>query len=113
MTETKAAGAYLNISEASRRLGVPAYVLRFWEKSFSQVKPKKHLGGRRYYDEPTLVLLEQIRDYLYKHKYTIEGVKRILSKKEQPEEFGGMQAQMEADLLQIQTQLMPYVKKQS
>ena len=111
MTETKAAGAYLNISEASRRLGVPAYVLRFWEKTFSQIKPKKHLGGRRYYDEPTLVLLEQIRDYLYKHKYTIKGVKRILTKKEKPEDIDSAQAQLEADLLQIQTWLMPYVKK--
>ena len=111
MTETKAAGAYLNISEASRRLGVPAYVLRFWEKSFSQIKPKKHLGGRRYYDEQTLLLLEQIRDYLYKHKYTIQGVKRILSGREKPEDLDGEQAQIEADLLQIQTMLMPYVKK--
>lgn len=75
---SKAAGAYLTISEVSDKLGVPAHVLRFWETKFTQVKPLKRSGGRRYYREADIELLSRIRHLLYKDGFTIKGAQKAL-----------------------------------
>lgn len=62
----------------SDELDVPQHVLRFWETKFSQVKPLKRGGGRRYYRPEDLALLRRIRDLLYTEGYTIRGVQRLL-----------------------------------
>ena len=62
----------------SKELDVPQHVLRFWETKFSQIKPLKRGGGRRYYRPEDLALLQRIRDLLYTEGYTIRGVQRLL-----------------------------------
>ncbi len=74
----KSASAFRTISEVSKELGLPQHVLRFWESKFSQIKPMKRGGGRRYYRPEDLDLLRRIRDLLYEEGYTIKGVQKLL-----------------------------------
>lgn len=74
----KAPGAFLTISEVSDLLDVQQHVLRFWETKFSQVKPLKRGGGRRYYRPEDVALLQKIHQLLYTDKYTIKGVQKLL-----------------------------------
>jgi DNA-binding transcriptional MerR regulator len=73
----KSATAFRTISEVGRELDIPQHVLRFWESKFSQVKPLKRGGGRRYYRPEDIALLRRIRDLLYTEGYTIRGVQRL------------------------------------
>lgn len=74
----KSASAFRTISEVSDELDVPQHVLRFWETKFSQIKPLKRGGGRRYYRPEDMALLGRIRELLYVEGYTIKGVQRLL-----------------------------------
>ena len=74
----KSAAAFRTISEVAEDLDVPQHVLRFWETKFSQVRPLKRGGGRRYYRPEDVDLLRRIRDLLYTEGYTIKGVQRLL-----------------------------------
>lgn len=74
----KSPDAFRTISEAAEELDVPQHVLRFWETRFSQIKPMKRAGGRRYYRPGDIELLKGIRSLLYKEGYTIRGVQKIL-----------------------------------
>ncbi len=74
----KSADAFRTISEVSEELDVPQHVLRFWETKFSQVRPLKRGGGRRYYRPSDIELLRRIRDLLYREGYTIKGVQKLL-----------------------------------
>lgn len=74
----KAPDAFRTISEVADDLDVPQHVLRFWETRFSQIKPMKRSGGRRYYRPDDVDLLRGIRHLLYGEGYTIRGVQRIL-----------------------------------
>ena len=73
----KSATAFRTISEVGAELDIPQHVLRFWESKFSQVKPLKRGGGRRYYRPEDIELLRRIRDLLYTEGYTIRGVQRL------------------------------------
>ena len=73
----KSATAFRTISEVGKELDIPQHVLRFWESKFSQVKPLKRGGGRRYYRPEDIALLRRIRDLLYTEGYTIRGVQRL------------------------------------
>lgn len=79
--ESKSGDAFRTISEVSASLDIPQHVLRFWETKFSQVKPMKRAGGRRYYRPGDIVLLGAIRSLLYDDGYTIRGVQKILREK--------------------------------
>lgn len=74
----KAPDAYRTISEVADDLDLQQHVLRFWESRFSQIRPLKRGGGRRYYRPDDVELLKGIRHLLYKEGYTIKGVQRIL-----------------------------------
>jgi DNA-binding transcriptional MerR regulator len=74
----KAPDAFRTISEVADDLDIPQHVLRFWETRFSQIKPMKRSGGRRYYRPDDVDLLKGIRRLLYGEGYTIRGVQRIL-----------------------------------
>lgn len=74
----KAPEAFRTISEVAVELDVPKHVLRFWEGKFSQLRPLKRGGGRRYYRPEDVELLRGIRYLLYEDRYTIKGVQRIL-----------------------------------
>jgi DNA-binding transcriptional MerR regulator len=74
----KSAAAFRTISEVASELDVPQHVLRFWETKFSQVRPLKRGGGRRYYRPEDVELLRRIRALLYDSGYTIRGVQKLL-----------------------------------
>jgi DNA-binding transcriptional MerR regulator len=74
----KSPEAFRTISEVANDLDVPQHVLRFWESKFSQVKPLKRGGGRRYYRPEDVDLLRGIRHLLYTDGYTIKGVQKLL-----------------------------------
>ena len=74
----KAPDAFRTISEVASDLDIPQHVLRFWETRFTQIKPMKRSGGRRYYRPDDVDLLKGIRRLLYGEGYTIRGVQRIL-----------------------------------
>ncbi|CAM5765045.1 MerR family transcriptional regulator [Labrys miyagiensis] len=77
----KAPDAFRTISEVAEDLDLPQHVLRFWETRFTQIKPLKRGGGRRYYRPDDIDLLKGIRYYLYGEGYTIKGVQRILKER--------------------------------
>jgi DNA-binding transcriptional MerR regulator len=74
----KAPDAFRTISEVADEIDVPQHVLRFWESRFTQIKPMKRGGGRRYYRPDDVALLRGVRHLLYGEGYTIRGVQRIL-----------------------------------
>ena len=74
----KSPDAFRTISEVADDLDLPQHVLRFWETRFSQIKPLKRGGGRRYYRPDDVHLLRGIKHLLYGEGYTIKGVQRIL-----------------------------------
>ena len=74
----KAPDAFRTISEVAEELELPQHVLRFWETRFSQIRPMKRGGGRRYYRPDDVDLLRGIRHLLYGEGYTIRGVQRLL-----------------------------------
>ncbi len=74
----KSPDAFRTISEVAEDLDLPQHVLRFWETRFTQIKPMKRGGGRRYYRPLDVELLKGIRHLLYDQGYTIKGVQRLL-----------------------------------
>jgi DNA-binding transcriptional MerR regulator len=82
---SKGPDAFRTISEVAEALDLPQHVLRFWETRFTQIKPLKRGGGRRYYRPDDVELLRGIRQLLYGEGFTIKGVQRIL--KEQGPRF--------------------------
>lgn len=77
----KSPDAFRTISEAADELDLPQHVLRFWETRFSQIKPLKRGGGRRYYRPDDVQLLRGIRYLLYDEGFTIKGVQKKSLKK--------------------------------
>ncbi len=77
-THKKSAGAFKTIGEVASEIGVQQHVLRFWESKFTQVKPLKRGGGRRYYRPEDVDLLQSIHALLYDEGYTIKGVQKML-----------------------------------
>jgi DNA-binding transcriptional MerR regulator len=69
---------YFTIGEVSELCAVKPHVLRYWEQEFSQLKPIKRRGNRRYYQRQDVVLIRQIRSLLYEQGFTIGGAKQQL-----------------------------------
>ncbi len=69
---------YYTIGEVCNLLDLKAHVLRYWEKEFTQVHPKKKFGRNRRYNPDDIELLKKIKHMLYNQRYTIEGVKKKL-----------------------------------
>jgi DNA-binding transcriptional MerR regulator len=80
----KAPDAFRTISEVADEIDVPQHVLRFWESRFTQIRPMKRGGGRRYYRPDDVDLLRGVRHLLYGEGYTIRGVQRILREQGAP-----------------------------
>ena len=78
---SKSPDAFRTISEVAEWLDTPAHVLRFWESKFSQVKPVKRAGGRRYYRPSDMLLLGGIKQLLHNDGLTIKGAQKVLSDK--------------------------------
>jgi DNA-binding transcriptional MerR regulator len=77
---------YFTIGEVSELCGVKPHVLRYWEQEFTQLKPLKRRGNRRYYQHHEVLLIRRIRELLYEHGFTINGARNRL------EEPGAMAA---------------------
>ena len=77
----KSPEAFRTISEVADTLDVPPHVLRFWETRFTQIKPVKRGGGRRYYRPEDVNLLRGIKGLLYDEGMTIKGAQKILREK--------------------------------
>jgi len=69
---------YYSISEVARITRLEAYVLRFWEKEFPMLKPRKNRGGNRIYQKSDIEMINRIKHLLYKENYTIEGARNRL-----------------------------------
>src|SRR5215813_13709629 len=69
---------YFTIGEVSDLCGVKPYVLRYWEQEFTQLKPMKRRGNRRYYQHHEVLLIRRIRELLYEQGFTISGARNKL-----------------------------------
>lgn len=81
MTVNKSKSAFRTIAEVADELGVATHVLRFWETKFSQIKPMKASGGRRYYRPDDVEVLKLVKNLLYGKRYTIEGAQHLIKEK--------------------------------
>jgi DNA-binding transcriptional MerR regulator len=70
---------YFTIGEVSDLCAVKPHVLRYWEQEFSQLKPLKRRGNRRYYQRQDVILIRQIRGLLYEQGFTIGGARQRLT----------------------------------
>ncbi len=74
---------YFTIGEVSDLCGVKPYVLRYWEQEFTQLKPMKRRGNRRYYQHHEVLLIRRIRELLYEQGFTISGARNRLTESHQ------------------------------
>jgi DNA-binding transcriptional MerR regulator len=73
---------FFRIGEASKIIGVEPYVLRYWEKEFPQLKPKRADSKHRTYEQKDIELLLQIKKLLYEERMTIQGARKKLRERE-------------------------------
>jgi DNA-binding transcriptional MerR regulator len=75
---------YFTIGEVSELCGVKPHVLRYWEQEFTQLKPVKRRGNRRYYQHHEVLLIRRIRELLYEQGFTINGARNRLDSHDSP-----------------------------
>lgn len=90
---------YFTIGEVSELCGVKPHVLRYWEQEFTQLKPVKRRGNRRYYQHHEVLLIRRIRELLYEQGFTISGARNRLD--------GPDEAEIKADTVQSDLSLSP------
>ncbi|MGB8517427.1 MAG: MerR family transcriptional regulator [Gallionella sp.] len=83
---------YFTIGEVSELCGVKAHVLRYWEQEFTQLKPVKRSGNRRYYQHHEVLLIRSIRELLYEQGFTISGARNRLNNGDPTGSFPRMDA---------------------
>jgi len=83
---------YFTIGEVSELCGVKPHVLRYWEQEFTQLKPVKRRGNRRYYQHHEVLLIRRIRELLYEQGFTISGARNKLDSRA----YGGIQEEYDA-----------------
>lgn len=88
----KSPEAYRTIGEVADMLGVAQHVLRFWESRFSQIKPVKRAGNRRYYRPEDIALIRRIRELLHDEGYSIRGAQKLLKDSGVKAVIGGVSA---------------------
>ena len=76
---------YFTIGEVSELCGVKPHVLRYWEQEFTQLRPMKRRGNRRYYQHHEVLMIRRIRDLLYEQGFTISGARNKLQELVQTE----------------------------
>jgi DNA-binding transcriptional MerR regulator len=86
---------YFTIGEVSELCGVKSHVLRYWEQEFSQLRPMKRRGNRRYYQHHEVLLIRRIRELLYEQGFTISGARARLgdTPSDDVQEFSTLQGQ--------------------
>jgi DNA-binding transcriptional MerR regulator len=83
---------YFTIGEVSELCGVKPHVLRYWEQEFTQLKPVKRRGNRRYYQHHEVLLIRRIRELLYEQGFTISGARNRLDGAESKAENNALAA---------------------
>ncbi|MDH4189523.1 MAG: MerR family transcriptional regulator [Betaproteobacteria bacterium] len=101
---------YFTIGEVSELCGVKPHVLRYWEQEFTQLKPVKRRGNRRYYQHHEVLLIRRIRELLYEEGFTISGARNRLdgnshAQEERAEAAGRNGSSAEFDLSAIRREL--------
>lgn len=91
---------YFTIGEVSELCGVKPHVLRYWEQEFSQLKPVKRRGNRRYYQHHEVLLVRRIRELLYSQGFTISGARNRLDDAAPP--AAGNPSAMDSDVLRVE-----------
>ncbi|WP_244813699.1 MerR family transcriptional regulator [Caballeronia sp. Lep1P3] len=109
---------YFTIGEVSELCGVKPHVLRYWEQEFTQLRPVKRRGNRRYYQHHEVLLIRRIRELLYEQGFTINGARNRLDAQgrangdaaEMDESPGAAQAQQPAvDVDQLRSEIMQVI----
>ena len=85
---------YFTIGEVSELCGVKAHVLRYWEQEFTQLKPVKRSGNRRYYQHHEVLLIRRIRELLYEQGFTFSGARNRLGHSDEIDLADAMSAPM-------------------
>ena len=80
---------YFTIGEVSELCGVKPHVLRYWEQEFTQLRPVKRRGNRRYYQHHEVLLVRRIRELLYNQGFTISGARNRLEEANAPVDASG------------------------
>jgi DNA-binding transcriptional MerR regulator len=80
---------YFTIGEVSELCGVKPHVLRYWEQEFTQLRPVKRRGNRRYYQHHEVLLIRRIRELLYEQGFTISGARNRLEEGDRPARHDG------------------------
>ena len=100
---------YFTIGEVSDLCGVKPHVLRYWEQEFTQLKPVKRRGNRRYYQHHEVLLIRRIRELLYEQGFTISGARNKLGSRlaepESVQEEPAAPPEPQVDLLALRTEL--------
>ncbi|HQO16656.1 MAG TPA: MerR family transcriptional regulator [Methylotenera sp.] len=98
---------YFTIGEVSELCGVKPHVLRYWEQEFTQLKPVKRRGNRRYYQHHEVLLIRRIRELLYEQGFTISGARLRL------DEANGTESNAHAEQLPVTLNEQPIGESQS
>ncbi|MBP6096187.1 MAG: MerR family transcriptional regulator [Methyloversatilis sp.] len=96
---------YFTIGEVSELCGVKPHVLRYWEQEFTQLKPVKRRGNRRYYQHHEVLLVRRIRQLLYEEGFTINGARNRLDDSDQRGSSAAGAADNEIDFAALRTEL--------
>ncbi len=97
---------YFTIGEVSELCGVKPHVLRYWEQEFSQLKPVKRRGNRRYYQHHEVMLIRRIRELLYEQGFTISGARNRLLKEAEAKDGGAAEpTKAQVDLAALKAEL--------
>jgi DNA-binding transcriptional MerR regulator len=103
---------YYSISEVSRLTGIKPFVLRFWEKEFPTLKPKKNRAGNRSYQQKDIQMVNRIKHLLYEERHTIAGARDKLKsiKKNAKSEADTKNAQVKSLLKDVKKELQEMLK---
>ena len=96
---------YFTIGEVADLCGVKTHVLRYWEQEFTQLRPVKRRGNRRYYQHHEVLMIRRIRDLLYEQGFTISGARNRLQELVQASRAAGLQSDMAAEVTDIEVQM--------
>jgi len=99
---------YFTIGEVAELCGVKTHVLRYWEQEFTQLRPVKRRGNRRYYQHHEVLMIRRIRDLLYEQGFTISGARNKLQEMAQTGRVGASDAMDSGELsIALQPMLVP------
>ena len=101
---------YFTIGEVSELCGVKPHVLRYWEQEFTQLKPVKRRGNRRYYQHHEVLLIRRIRDLLYEQGFTISGARNRLDESVSGARAGARSEPGKIDLAAIRNEIRSIIE---